>query len=266
MSRQPKQRPVPPPQTSLFPFLPTVVQHPRLGLWIGVSYGLLMLFMGLKYHVVGDYGIETDFFWSYVPEARNMLQGHILIEDFRGPGYPALLALISLVTSDLFHGGIILATLAAAVTLYFAFCLLRNLLRSDVAFLGTFLVAVNPTFNQYTYSAGTDMVFNAFATASAFFLFGRQRYQRASVIASAVLAGAAYLIRYNGIFVVAAVPAVFLLVNPYNQSRREQLLASGLFLGAFFLTIAPWGIYCLIEKGSFFYNKNYLNIAYEMFR
>jgi hypothetical protein len=40
---------------------------------------------------------------------------------------------------------------------------------------------------------------------------------------------------------------------------------SAIFLGAFLVFIAPWGINCLIQKGSFFYNRNYLNIAYEMF-
>jgi hypothetical protein len=67
------------------------------------------------------------------------------------------------------------------------------------------------------------------------------------------------------VFVVVAVPAVLLLVNPDQAVLKKRAIITGLFLGTFLLTISPWGIYCLLERGSFFYNKNYLNIAYEMY-
>jgi hypothetical protein len=77
--------------------------------------------------------------------------------------------------------------------------------------------------------------------------------------------GLAYLTRYNGIFALAGVPAAVLLADPHGHSWKERARTAGVFAGAFLLTIAPWGVYALIEKGSFFYNRNYLNIAYEMF-
>jgi 4-amino-4-deoxy-L-arabinose transferase-like glycosyltransferase len=263
MTKQARQSTVP--QTSLFPFLPQALNDASVGLVTAGLFLIVMLFISLKYHIVGDYGVETDFYWSYVPEARHILGGTIPIEDFRGPGYPLVLACIALFTSDLFHAGVVLSTVAGAASLYFIFRIFKQLFRADMALIGTLLVAVNTTFVQYSYSAGTDMFFVALVTASTFFFLRHEEMRGLDIVLSAVLAGFAYLTRYNGLFAVVAAPAALLAVNPFQQTRNLRAKTAALYIGVFLLTIAPWGIYCLIEKGSFFYNKNYLNIAYEMF-
>ena len=263
MSKQAPTRQAP--QTSLFPFFPEAINDRRTGIIIAVFYTLAMAFLALKFHLVGDYGVETDFFWSYIPEAKKVLGGSFVIEDFRGPGYPTILAGAFVLIRDYFRAGVLLSVLAASGTLFFVFEILRRLFRADVALVGTVLVALNRTFIQYSYSAGTDMVFNIIVTATAYFLLKDEQKKPLNLIVSAILAGIAYLTRYNGIFVLAAAPAMLLLINRNQRSWRDQAISTAIFIGVFFLTIAPWGIYCLIEKGSFFYNRNYLNIAYEMF-
>jgi hypothetical protein len=263
MAKQTRQTALP--QTSLFPFFPETVNHRYAGAALAVLYFVLMLVVGLKYHLVGDYNVETDFYWSYVPQARHILEGTIPIEDYHGPVYPLVLAFISLFTSDLFHGGVILSTLTAAFTIFFTFELLKRLLRADMALIGTALVAANTTFVRYTYTAGTDMVFLGLAAASTYFLLRDDQLRRPAIALSAFFAALAYLTRYNGLSAAVGVPAAIILANPFQLDRKERVRAAGLFLGVFLLTIAPWGIYCLVQKGSFFYNRNYLNIAYEMF-
>lgn len=265
MAQHSKQKQSSVPSTSLFPFFPDALKSLRLGYLIAGLYFVVMLFLGLRYHVVGDYNVETDFYWGYVPEAKKILSGSILIEDFRGPGYPMFLALVGIFTQDFFHAGIILSTLAASVTLFFAFETLKRLFRPDIAFVGTLLVAVNPTFVQYSYTAGTDMVFNALVTGTIFYFLKMEDRRWPHLATAAVLSACAYLTRYNGVYIVLAAPAALILANPLHLEMRERLRVTALFLGIFLLAISPWGIYCLIEKGSFFYNRNYLNIAYEMF-
>lgn len=263
MAKQQKQSTVP--QTSLFPFFPDALNHRYAGLALAVTYFVAILFVGLTYHIVGDYGVETDFYWSYVPQAKHILDGAIPIEDFHGPAYPVVLAFIALFTRDLFHAGVILSTLAASTMLFFVFQLFKRLFRSDIALIAVLLVAVNQTFVQYSYTAGTDMVFMALVAGAIFLLLKDEERHWRNIVVAAVLCGIAYLTRYNGIFVVVAAPVALVLANPYQHPMKERLRTAGIFLGVFFLAIAPWGIYCLIEKGSFFYSKNYLNIAYEMF-
>lgn len=264
MAKQSKQQSSVP-QTSLFPFFQSFVNYANTGIWLAGVYFVLMLFVSLKYHIIGDYGVETDFYWSYVPQAKHILEGTIIVEDFHGPVYPIVLSLIARVTSDLFHAGVILSLLSASATLFFIFQILKKLFRADMALIGTTLIALNATFIQYSYTAGTDMLFNALVTGSVFFLLKDEERKWLNIALSALLAGIGYLTRYNGVFALVAAPAAILLANIYQLSWRERIRTSAFFAGIFLLVIAPWGLYCFIEKGSFFYNKNYLNIAYEMF-
>jgi 4-amino-4-deoxy-L-arabinose transferase-like glycosyltransferase len=228
-------------------------------------YAVLMLTLALLYHRVGDYNVETDFFWSYVPEAKSLLHGTFIIDGFRGPVYPLFLACAGGLLGDFFHAGIILSVLAAAGTLWLAYQILRTLFRPDIALIGTLLIAVNRTFLQYTYTASTDMVFNLLVTGSLYFLLRDTQRQWRNILLSALTAAGAYLTRYNGVFLLAAIPVIFLFVNPYGIDRKERFKTTGVFLAIFFGLISPWAVYTFVKTGSFFYNLNYLNIAYEMF-
>jgi hypothetical protein len=263
MAKQSRQQTAP--QISLFPFFPEYVNHRLAGLAIAGLYFVIMMAVSLKFHVIGDYNVETDFYWSYVPQARHILEGTIPIEDFHGPAYPMVLALIALLTRDLFHAGVMLSVFAAAISLYLIFEILKKLIKTDVALVGTLLVAVNTTFVRYSYTAGTDMLFMAFVCVSVYFLLRDEQSKPASIVLSAIAAAVGYLTRYNGLSAAVGIPIAIVLANPFQQTWRDRFRTCGLFLGVFLLTIAPWGIFCLIQKGSFFYNRNYLNIAYEMF-
>jgi 4-amino-4-deoxy-L-arabinose transferase-like glycosyltransferase len=250
---------------SLLPSAEKYFAQPRFSLIFALAYVVVMMAIGVSFHTVGDYHVETDFFWSYVPQAKQVQQGTFVIEDFRGPGYPTLLGIVAVIGRDFFRSGIILASLAAGVLLFVMFRLLMRLFRADLAFLAVLLTAFNPTFVMYCYTAGTDMVFAAWMAASMYFLFGFEAYRTRNIVFAALTAAGAYLTRYNGIIVVAAVPAILLVINPFAQEWKQRFIAAGVFVGVFFLAIAPWGIYLLSQKGSFFYNLNYLNIAYEMY-
>jgi Dolichyl-phosphate-mannose-protein mannosyltransferase len=250
----------------LFPFLERIISRPRFGIFFAGIYGFLMLFIGLTYHTVGDYNVETDFFWSYVPEAKQILLGEITIDGFRGPGYSILLALINIFARNYFIAGIILSTIAATVAIGISFYLIKSLLGTDKALFVSLLLAVNSLFIQYTYTAGTDMVFNAVMMASVFFFFRFENGKYINIIISAVIAGGAYLVRYNGIVAIVGFIVGVLFVNVFHRPWKERIKISLILAGTFFLVISPYGFYCYAQKGSFFYTENYLNIAREMYR
>lgn len=250
---------------SLIPFLSSTLDRPYTGALLAGIYGVVMLVVGLTYHLVGDYNVETDFFQSYVPMAKDILRGIWTIEEYRGPGYPMVLAAAGGLIGNYFTAGIIVSTITASLTLFFIFGTLRRLFRADVAFVVVLLTAVNWTFVQYSYTAGTDMTFNCFLSMAVYFLFRSPSVSFVDLAVAAVASAAAYLTRYNGVVVIVAVPLLIVLLNIYGLELRRRWYAAGAFLAVFFLAITPWGIHCLQEKGTFFYNKNYLNIAYEMY-
>lgn len=250
---------------SVFPFLKKYQNSRYAGLSIALFYFALMVFVGLKYHIVGNYDVETDFFQVYVPVAKSMVKGIWEIDDFRGPGYPVILGIVNILFGDYFKSGIIISAFAASAVLFFIFEIIKKLFRFDIAVAVTLLTAVNRTFVLYSYTAGTDMMFNAFAFAALYFLLKENTRSRISLLPAAFFSAGAYLTRYNGIFIILAVPFLFIIMERHSAPLKQRLIHTAIFTAAFFLFISPWGFYLLAERGSFFYNKNYLNIAYEMF-
>ncbi len=234
-----------------------------LGAAIALFYFAILAAVSFSFHKVGDYGVETDFFWGYVPAAKDFLNGIITIDPFRGPLYPIILGIFGFIVTDFFNAGILIGILSAAFVLYFSFEIVKRIISPKVSFFVTLLVACNPIFVQYAYSAGTDMFFNAIVTATLFFFFKEKELSYKNLIIAAFLGGLSYLTRYNGIFLFGFV-IVILFINYWNINWLKRFKVAAIFVVVFILTFSPWGFYCLSEKGSFFYNENYKNIAYEM--
>lgn len=256
-------KPSPESKSSRFNFEKFVL-YKHTGLIIAGLYLVVVGIISFVFHKVGDYGVETDFFWGYVPNAREFLSGKIPIDAFRGPLYPMFLGIAGFLTGDFFKAGILIGVLSAAVVIYVTFELLKTLFSPIISFIVTIFLAINPVFVQYSYSAGTDMFFNALVAVTLYFFFKKNELNYKNIILAAIFAGLSYLTRYNGIFLVSFV-FVILFVNFWKINRIQRIKASVLFAIVFILTFSPWGLYCLSEKGSFFYNENYKNIAYEFY-
>jgi len=241
-----------------------LLEFKYLGLLIAGVYFIVLLIISLLYHKVGDYGVETDFFWGYVPEAKSFINGYLKIDPFRGPFYPIVLGLVNLIISNYFISGILIGIVSASFVIFLSYEIIKRIFSPLVALFVTLILAVNPIFVQYSYSAGTDMIFCALATATMYFFFKSNTLNYKNLIIAAILGGLSYLTRYNGVFLFGFV-VVILFINYWNISWTNRIKSSVVFVAVFILTFTPWGIYCLNEKGSFFYNENYKNIAYELF-
>jgi len=240
-----------------------LIENKYIAWYIAALYFIIMLIISFSQHKIGDYGIETDFFWSYVPQADNFLSGNIEIDKYRGPLYPIVLAILKIISGNYFTAGMLIAILSASFVLFFVFKLLKNLFSPLVALITTLLVAVNTTFNLYTYSAGTDMFFNFIITAALYFLLSNKNFKWINLGLAALFAAAAYLTRYNGIFIFVSTIVFLILFNIYKQNIGKRLIHTAFFVGVFIVLILPWGIYTHQEKGKAFWNQNYQNVAYE---
>jgi 4-amino-4-deoxy-L-arabinose transferase-like glycosyltransferase len=240
-----------------------IASYKYTGLILAGFYFLVVGIISFIFHTVGDYGIETDFFWGYVRNAKDFLSGEIPMDAFRGPLYPMVLGIFGFVIGDFFKAGILIGVISAAFVVYFTFEVLKKIFSPKISFFVTLLLAVNPVFIQYSYSAGTDMFFNALVAATLFFFFRKSELSYTNLIMTAIFGGLSYLTRYNGIFLISFV-FVLLFVNYLKLSWIERIKASIVFAVVFVITYSPWGFYTLSEKGSFLYNENYKNIAYEI--
>ncbi|HEU4389979.1 MAG TPA: glycosyltransferase family 39 protein [Blastocatellia bacterium] len=232
-----------------------------------VAAGVYMIVAGaiiFTYHRILDYGMESDFLFEYVPVAREMANLKLPIPAFRGPFYPALLAGVAGIVRDYFRAGLLIGLGSAGAAIVLSFYLIRRVFGGRIALGATLLLIANPYFFLYTYQVGTDLPFVALATASIYLLLGRDDLSWKRVAGSAALGALAYLTRYNGLFLLAA-PLLVAVFNLWKVDWRPRVMAGALFVAVFFACIAPWGFYCLREKGSFFYSENYQNIAFDVY-
>ena len=126
-----------------------------------VAVALLALyasFWGVKVfseHRIGNYSVETDFYWKYGPAARDLLHGRVDIANYdsKGWGYPAVVALLSIPGFDPFQAAQILALLSALVAAWLVFHTHRRI-------VGTGAPAyANPLFSTRRRSDQANLLF-----------------------------------------------------------------------------------------------------------
>ena len=223
---------------------------------------------------VGGYGVETDAFASYFPEVRNLLSGQFTaLDGYKGPGYHFAVALVSLAARNLFYSAKLVSLASAGVVLTLLFAIVRRHVGAFAAWVAIAILVTNAPFALYTIQIGTDMYFLALAVATSVLILDSQactNVMRRALVAGA-LAGLTYLTRYNGVFLIVGGVAVFLLSHDVPAARgsrtrlRAGLQPAGVFLSAAAAVILPWGLFTWSKGQGFFYNRNYQNIAYEMY-
>lgn len=183
----------------------------------------------------GAFGVETDFYGCYAPQAKALLEhGTIPLDHFRGPLYPTLLALTVAATPFDFFQSAFLINLLCLAGLFF---LTANLVPNST--LPLWFVFTAPPLLFALVQAGTDPLFLLLTTACTIYLLKGQSNLAGIAVSLALLT------RTNGIALMAP---LLLFGRP-----RAILWPACAILG--------WGTYTFFQTGDFFHNLNFLNTA-----
>lgn len=230
-----------------------------------ISLFFILLWTGFVFfkRPIGDYGVETDFYGDFVPTAKRWMDGEpSVMSGFRGPFYYLVLGVLGSLFRDYFLIGKLISVFSAGVGLRITGGLLRRFWTPKVGVYGTLFIVANPVFLEYTYRACTDMLFWLLFTASLALLFSGDPHRMRSWMFAGVLAGAAWLTRYNGgVLVPAAMLIALVTFRPLPRGIRP---AMG-FLVAWLLVIAPWSLYLWSQTGDPFWNRAFQNVAMEIY-
>ncbi|HEX9005780.1 MAG TPA: glycosyltransferase family 39 protein [Bacteroidota bacterium] len=229
-------------------------------LYLGV---LSVIVFGLR--SIGNMNVETDFYWTYVPVAKALLAGTLILDPFRGPGYELMLALFQVLSGEFFRAGLILSVLSASASLLLLYSVIRKTFDGETALLVAIGTALNPAFFGLSYTAGTDMFYVMLGLSVLFLIVHSASGRRWMLLGAGLLAGYTYLTRYNGIAVVVAASASILWLCDPVLPWRKRIGSILLFLGGAAVTLIPFGLYTHHETGRFVYNNNFLNVAYEIY-
>ncbi|MDQ3194372.1 MAG: glycosyltransferase family 39 protein [Bacteroidota bacterium] len=236
-------------------------------------YFVIMLFVSMTNRKIGDYGVETDFYVAYIPQARELLNGNLIIDQYRGPVYQVFLAIAGFFSGyDYFTAGKYLNVISASVTLVFTGKIISSVFNKEVAFVSVLLVSTNSVFWRYTYEPGTDMLFLVFYTSALYFILKNEELNNTDLLIAGFLTGFAYLTRYTGLSLIILVILIF-TIQLFKKFKQTSPLKKHIFIKpilCFFIPViimvSVWGVITQQKTGEFFYNKNFHNIAYSIYK
>src|SRR5262249_35162622 len=155
---------------------------------------------------------------------------------------------------DLFLAAGMIAALAMTVTLIFWRSLLERRVGAAVALLAVAFMASNAQFFRYGWSVTTDAPALAFQAAALWALFGGRAREGAGPglprsPAAGVLAGCAFLTRYNS---VALLPAglVGAALGWSGARAGERMRHALLFAAGFLAPVVPWVAFSIAHGGA----------------
>ena len=227
---------------------------------------LMTLAFLARQHPFGNYATETDFYHYYAPDAERIAAGQFPQNTFQGPGYPAVVAVLGKLTGvDLFTAAKWLSVVCAVLCGWLVFVLFARLFGFWVGLSAQLIAVVSGEFPQFSINAATD-VFFLFVCLAVLVTFTTERLSaRWRTLLTGALTGAAYVVRYNGLFLLAACLLGIVMLNLFEQSWRERIKSAALFFVMFLVAASPWLAANYKHRGSPLYNTNYLNIATEFY-
>ncbi len=219
-----------------------------------------------RQHPYGTYTTETDFYQYYGPDAERIGAWQFPENPYQGPGYPAVLALVSKLTEgDLFSAGKWLSVLSAAMVGLLSFILFARLFGYWIGVGAQLTVLVVTELPIFAINPTTDIFFLVLCLASMVVFTSDRLAAQSRVALTAVVVGITYLTRYNGVFLFVTCLFGIVLLNVFERMWRARLGIAAVFVAVFLVTASPWLYANYKHNGSPFYNANYLNIATEFY-
>ena len=222
-------------------------------------------------HRIGDYFTESDFYGAYARGARLIQHGHLLPSRYTvvGPGYEIALALAGLAVRNLYVAAQLLSAVSAAFIAWAWFTLLSRRVDARLGAAMVVFLCTNDGLFRYASSATTDTFGIALQAAALLALLGAPRSNGARaatpglrrIAIAGVLAGIAFLTRYNAI---ALLPAGLLAIVIGGTGAPRRVPAAVAFGLAFLLPVAPWIAFSLAHGGTLATQLHH-NLAYEVF-
>jgi 4-amino-4-deoxy-L-arabinose transferase-like glycosyltransferase len=213
-------------------------------------------------HIIGTFGVETDFYGSYAIQAKNILDGKPYTSQVNPPGYPILISLGYFLTGDLFTAGKILSSISTALLGLICYFIFKKLFTEQAALVSVIFLSI--ILIPYSFLAATDIVGAAFASIPILILITKDEIKSCGYLIIGITCGAAYLIRIDSIFVLFGIIFSILFILTSNNWKKK-LGKIGLLLIGFILITSPWFIYNWKLNGSPFATKAYEQIGYNLY-
>jgi tetratricopeptide (TPR) repeat protein len=229
----------------------------RIAWFVIAAFAVALIAVVAGPHRIGDYFTETDFYGGYSEGARLIQQGHLDPSRYGvvGPLYEIVLALAGLAVRNLFVAAELISLVSTLAMVALAHGLIARRAGARPALFAVLFLVTNAWVFRYGYTTGTDAFAICLQTLALWLLLTRQT--RVSLWLAGLAAAAAFLTRYNALYLLpAGLIALRLERRGWGSTRT--------FTIAFFAPIVPWVMWC-IANGSHFSFQLHHSIAYEVY-
>lgn len=197
-------------------------RHDLLAALLIVGYVAGLLIFVWPVHTLGNYGVESDFYWGYGPQARAAFAGEVFFDKYHPPLYGWCIAATScLIGRDLFQSATLLSILSAALILLLAYRLARHYFDATVAVWSVALCITSSVFVSHSWLANIHMP-SAALTLLAVWGILKERW-----IVAAIAIVAACWLRWNN----------FALFLPMLFSKHRWKIGGAVMVG---LAVLAW--------------------------
>jgi hypothetical protein len=211
--------------------------------------------------------VEWDFYYGYVRDAMRIASLEAPRDEFRGPLYPLLLALLHWIFpfASYFVIAKVVTLVSAAGALMAVFLIGEEMLGPLYGLAAMAATACVATFGLLSLLAGTDMFFASLSLLALYFLVLalRRTVHVAPLVAAGAFCGLAMTTRWNAVFLPAG--AVLALALALDVPVRERVRRIAMLAVSFAVAMLPWLSLNAFLHGSPLYNRNYLNARLAIF-
>ncbi|MBN2469710.1 MAG: glycosyltransferase family 39 protein [Anaerolineae bacterium] len=231
--------------------------------WDLAALVMVQVWLGLQVmvHQVAGSLTQTDPIINYFPVAQALLQGAGIeafrLDVYRGPGYPLLLAVVARLTGvGLFEASKLVSIVTTVLFVGMTYLLVRWVFTPRTGLVTIFLIMAVTTFSWNSTVPSSDIPFAWMAVGSLYFMVRGERGPRwFDMAAAGLLAGLAFVMRWNGQIAPIFLAVWFVLLPPRLIDWRRRTGLAALFLLIFVLVAAPWLYANMLLHGSPMYNE-----------
>ncbi len=229
-------------------------------------YAVVLVVIQTLFFPIGDTGVETDFYGEMAVAARELWQGEFAVENYpyKGPVYSFVLILFYSLVREWYRSGVALNIVFAASCLVVIYRIIHRLFNRRIALFTMISASLVPEFFLVAHKASSDMLF-FFLCIIVLERVVTERLSWARLCVAGVLGALAFLTRYIGFFLPAAVVFTVLFINPARITIKRRISYTLLYLCIFVIVCAPWFAVSHRETGTVLSTRNLENVAREFY-
>src|SRR5258706_3518530 len=174
-----------------------------------------------------------------------------------GPGFPWAIRLFNLLTQSPFTSAKLISLLSGILFIVCTYLVAMRIDGIRLALLTRIFIAFNPDTTTFSSTIMSDMLAASLFMLSLTLIIVPDDIGPWHLLFAGLIAGGAYITRYAYAILLAA-PVLYLIMQ---KDWRKYILGAGLFYIGFIVVASPWTIFVWMEKGSPFYNEDYVNLT-----